>query len=113
MRAVLHLSNIHSHADIPGVDKVVKRKASNDHPRPEKRVMTVCEFQLVAQTLVLELICDFSAPFLHAPSSTDDHVILNLLQEQTVAKPITPIFSSLIFFKADRISFLGQQDGER
>ena len=48
VRARQQSPNIHSHADIPEVAKLGKRKASDEHIRPEKRVMTVRESCLVS-----------------------------------------------------------------
>ena len=43
MQAILYLSTIHSHADIPKAATLGKRKSSDEHSRPDKKkIMTVC-----------------------------------------------------------------------
>lgn len=42
-RASYESPNIHSHADIPEVEKVGKRKASSEALRPAKKIMTVSD----------------------------------------------------------------------
>ncbi len=52
MQAFVRPSTIHSHADIPEVAKLGKRKASDsdEHTRPEKKkIMTVRNYFLITQ----------------------------------------------------------------
>ena len=48
MQASAQLPNIHSHADIPEVAKLGKRKASDsdENTRPEKKIMMVRKYLL-------------------------------------------------------------------